>query len=155
MFTALWPHLNERQRRLLLAAEARHLGRGGVTRVALAAGVSRQTVHQALHEVEAPPGPSGRVRRPGGGRKKTAAKDPQVVADLEALVDPQTRGDPMSPLRWTCKSTRQLGQALAAAGHQVSHRWPNCCIGTATVCKRQVRREKAPSIPTEMPSFAT
>ena len=122
MFAVLWPHLNERQRRLLLAAEARHLGRGGVTRVAVAAGVSRQTVHQALHELEAPPGQPGRVRRPGGGRKKTVAKDPGVVADLEALVDPQTRGDPMSPLRWTCKSTRQLALALAGTGHHVSHR---------------------------------
>ena len=98
------------------------MGRGGVTRVAVAAGVSRQTVHQALHELEAPPGQPGRVRRPGGGRKKTVAKDPGVVADLEALVDPQTRGDPMSPLRWTCKSTRQLALALAGTGHHVSHR---------------------------------
>jgi hypothetical protein len=114
------PHLNEPQRRVLLAAEARALGRGGITRVARAAGVSRATIHAALHEEVVPS--AVRLRRSGGGRKKTRDRDPTLVADLEALVSPDTRGDPMSPLRWTCKSTRQLATALKERGHQVSER---------------------------------
>jgi hypothetical protein len=115
------PHLNERQRRLLLAAEARAVGYGGVARVARAAGVSRQTIHTGLHDLDQPDSPAARVRRPGGGRKAAPTHDPTLRADLEALVDPDTRGDPMSPLRWTCKSTRQLATALAERGHRVSH----------------------------------
>src|SRR3712207_3706481 len=119
---AILPHLNEKQRRVLLAAEARALGHGGITRVARAAGVTRATIHTALHEhADAVPS-SARVRRPGGGRKATRDRDPTLVADLEALVSPDTRGDPMSPLRWTCKSTRQLAAALQQRGHQVSER---------------------------------
>jgi DNA-binding phage protein len=118
---AIVPHLNERQRRLVLAAEARALGRGGVTRVARAAGVTRATIHAALHELDQPAPPTERVRRAGGGRKRQRDHDPTLLADLEALIDPQTRGDPMSPLRWTCKSTRQLAAALQAQGHAVSH----------------------------------
>ncbi len=121
-FAAILPHLNEKQRRVLVAAEARALGRGGITRVARAAGVSRALIHTALHEQEqALPAPE-RVRRSGGGRKRTRDRDPTLVADLEALVSPDTRGDPMSPLRWTCKSTRQLATALQQQGHQVSER---------------------------------
>lgn len=117
---AILPHLNEKQRRILLAAEARALGYGGITRVARAAGVSRNTIHQALQEQDqGGPAPVG-VRRHGGGRKKTRDRDPTLLADLEALVNPDTRGDPMSPLRWTCKSTRQLAIALQQRGHQVS-----------------------------------
>jgi len=115
------PHLNERQRRLVLAAEARALGWGGVTRVARAAGVTRPTIHAALHELDQPAPPPTRVRRAGGGRKRQRDHDPTLLADLEALIDPQTRGDPMSPLRWTCKSTRQLAAALQAQGHAVRH----------------------------------
>src|SRR3712207_5571438 len=107
---ALLPHLNEQQRRVLLAAEARALGRCGITRVARGAGVSRAAIHAALHEQPVPS--AARVRRSGGGRKKTRDRAPSLVADLEALVSPDTRGDPMSPLRWTCKSTRQLATAL-------------------------------------------
>ncbi len=119
---AVLPYLNERQRRLVLAAEARALGRGGVVRVARATGVSRPTIHQGLRELVQPPGPGERVRRPGGGRKALTERDPALLADLEALVDPDTRGDPMSPLRWTCKSTSQLASALAGRGHPVGQR---------------------------------
>lgn len=115
------PFLNERQRRLVLAAEARALGWGGVTRVAHAAGVTRPTIHAALHELDQPAPPMDRVRRAGGGRKQQRDHDPTLLGDLEALIDPQTRGDPMSPLRWTCKSTRQLAAALQAQGHAASH----------------------------------
>ena len=119
---AVLPHLNERQRRLFLAAEARALGHGGIARVAQAAGVSRPTIHKALHELDGPTSPTSRVRRPGGGRKPTQRDDATLLADLEALVEPATRGDPLSPLRWTCKSTRQLADALAQRGHRVSRR---------------------------------
>ncbi len=121
--TSLWPHLNERQRRLLLGAEARELGWGGVSTVALAVGVSRSTVTSAVAELELPPElAEGRSRRAGGGRKSAVVNDPGLAAALDALVDPETRGDPESPLRWTCKSTRQLATALTADGHPVSDR---------------------------------
>jgi hypothetical protein len=119
---AVLPSLNEQQRRLLLAAEARSLGRGGVARVARAAGVSRPTIYQGLSELAGPRAAPGRVRRPGGGRKQLREQDPSLATDLEALVDPDTRGDPMAPLRWTCKSTRQLAAALAQRGHRVGYR---------------------------------
>ena len=119
----LWPHLNERQRRLLLGSEARELGRGGVVAVAGAAGVSRSTVTNAVAELDLGTKlPEGRSRRAGGGRKGAADKDPGLPAALDALVDPETRGDPESPLRWTCKSTRQLATTLTAQGHPVSDR---------------------------------
>jgi len=121
---AILPRLDERQRRLLLAAEAHALGRGGVTRVARAAGVSRPTIHKGLAEFARGPEmdlPVGRARRPGGGRKRLREKDPGLVGALEALVDPETRGDPDSPLRWTCKSVRKLAEALCRQGHRVSH----------------------------------
>lgn len=116
------PQLTERQRRVVLAAEARALGRGGVTRVARAAHVSRTTVHSALAELDQAGPEDGHSRRPGGGRISRQESDPTLVRDLEALIEPTTRGDPMSPLRWTCKSTRQLAGALQAQGHQVSYR---------------------------------
>ena len=119
---AVLPHLNEKQRRLMLAAEARALGRGGISRVALASGVSRPTIRKALRELAGPSGPAGRIRRSGGGRKRTVDLDPSLRADLERLVDPVTRGDPMSPLRWTCKSVRKLADELKEQGHCVSHR---------------------------------
>ena len=119
----LWPHLSERQRRLLLGAEARELGWGGVSAVARAASVSRTTVTLAVADVGSPPAlPVGRSRRAGGGRKGALEKDPGLAAALDALVDPVTRGDPESPLRWTSRSTRTLAAALTAAGHPVSER---------------------------------
>ncbi len=119
-YAALTPHLNERQRRLWAGAEARAVGRGGVSLVARATGVSRQTLHNALKELDSPPLVGGRVRRAGGGRKRLREHDPELAAALDALVDPDSRGDPMSPLRWTCKSTGQLALALTRGGHPVS-----------------------------------
>ena len=117
--------LDERLRRLLAATEAKVLGHGGVTAVALATGVSRRAIHAGLKELDARPAESAasgrRIRRPGGGRKKATAKDLTLMADLERLVEPVTRGDPQSPLRWTCKSLRRLAQELVAMGHRVSH----------------------------------
>ena len=101
----LWPDLTERQRRLLLGAEARELGWGGIAAVARAAGVARSTVTIAVAELDAPPQVEpGRSRRAGGGRKAVVDNDPGLAQALDALVDPVTRGDPESPLRWTCKS---------------------------------------------------
>ncbi len=118
----VWPHLNERQRRLLLGAEADSLGRGGVAAVARAAGVSRPTVAKGVQDLQQPAELIRGARRPGGGRKRLALKDPGLVAALEALVVPATRGDPESPLRWTSMSTRQLADALATGGHRVGYR---------------------------------
>jgi len=118
---ALFPHLTERQRRLAAAADARALGYGGVSRVARATGMSRVTIHRGLAELEVEALPPERSRRPGGGRKKIRDQDSLVLAHLQALVDPSSRGDPESALRWTCKSTRQLARALAEQGHRVSH----------------------------------
>jgi Rhodopirellula transposase DDE domain len=119
-FEALLPHLDERAQRLYLGAEARSLGHGGVAAVARAAGVSRVTVTAGAAELEAGKEPLGRVRRPGGGRKRAAAVDPGLVPALLALVEPEERGDPVSPLRWTAKPTRALAAELTAQGHKVS-----------------------------------
>jgi hypothetical protein len=119
-YAAISPHLNERQRRLWAGAEARSLGRGGVSLVSRAIGLSRMTLHKALKELDAPPLSAGRVRQPGAGRKPLRERDPELEAALDALVDPDSRGDPMSPLRWTCKSTGQLALALTRGGHPVS-----------------------------------
>src|SRR5260370_280589 len=125
--TKLLRHLDERQRRLLAAAEARALGYGGVAQVARACGLSRPTIHKALAELEEAPLPAERVRRAGGGRKKTRDLEPALLQALERLIDPVTRGDPTSPLRWTCKSTRHLADALAALGYTVSQE-PACIL---------------------------
>jgi hypothetical protein len=117
----LLPSLDERQRRLVLGAEAQAIGRGGISAVAAAAGVSRPTVRRGLAEVRAGAAPTDRVRAARGGRKRLTETDPRLLAALEALVDPDSRGDPSSPLRWTTKSTRALADALTAAGHPCSH----------------------------------
>ena len=114
------PHFDERQRRLWACAEARALGRGGVTLVSRATGMSRQTLHVGMKDLEASPSNDGRVRRAGAGRRPLQATDPELAAALDALIDPDVRGDPESPLRWTCKSTGQLALALTRGGHRVS-----------------------------------
>jgi len=122
IFSMVLPQLDERQRRVLLGAHAKVLGHGGIARVAEASGMSRPTVIKAVQELETSSLATGRVRRPGGGRKRAEDKNPKLMAALEDLVDPDSRGDPMSPLRWTCKSTRQLATILTEQGHPVSHR---------------------------------
>jgi DDE family transposase len=127
-YERLGPVLNERQRRLWAATEALALGRGGISRLAEATGLSRPTVRAGIRELqqqERDPGQAlepGRVRRPGGGRPPLTATDPTLLGDLERLIDPVTRGDPGSPLRWTCKSTAKLAAALRARRHTVSAR---------------------------------
>ena len=119
-YGAIFPHLDERQRRLLLGAEARALGHGGIRLVARAAGVREATVSLGVDELESGAGPLGRARRQGGGRKRLADTDPGLVPALLALVEADERGDPVTPLRWTTKSTRNLAGELTAAGHPVS-----------------------------------
>jgi transposase len=121
-YAVLRPHLDERQRRLVLGLEASELGRGGITAVAAATGVHPDTIARGVREVAGESEPTSRVRAPGGGRKKLAQTDPELTAALQALVDPATRGDPMSLLVWTTKSTKKLAVALTATGHRVSDR---------------------------------
>ncbi len=118
-FEAVFPHLDERQRRLVMAAEARALGHGGIRAVARATGVREATVSRGVDELDAGAPPLGRVRRPGGGRKRAVEVDPGLRPALLALVEPDERGDPMSPLRWTTKSTRKLAEELTRQGHRV------------------------------------
>lgn len=115
--------LDERGRRALAAAEAVVWGRGGISAVARATGLSRPAIARGIRELrgEVPPAAPGRIRRPGGGRKALETQDPTLRADLERLVEPSTRGDPESALRWTCKSVRRLARELQAQGHQVSY----------------------------------
>lgn len=126
-FELLRPLLNERLRRRWAAAEALSLPRGGVRIVAEATGLARTTIWAGTRElrrqVDAPTDDRNaqRVRRPGGGRHFREDEDPTLVRDLEALVEPTTRGDPQSPLRWTCKSTRNLADELQRQGHRISH----------------------------------
>ena len=130
-YELLRPLMDERMRRQWAASEALSLKRGGVTVVARATGLSRTTIGHGMQELreranlgiedeccisELPT----RVRHPGGGRHPLKVNDPTLVRDLEALIEPTTRGDPQSPLRWTCKSTRNLAEALSRQGHRVS-----------------------------------
>jgi Rhodopirellula transposase DDE domain len=119
-FESLRPHLDEKARRLVLGAEAAVLGRGGIKRVAAATGSHPDTVARGVREVRSADPADGRVRRPGGGRRPATEADPELVAALEKLVAPQTRGDPESPLRWTTVSTRDLAATLTQQGHPVS-----------------------------------
>ena len=119
---SVWPLLDERTRRLTAANEARNLGHGGIAKVNRACGLSRKAIAKGIREIEAGTlPPPGRIRQPGAGRKKITAHDPRLLGALERLVDPETRGDPESPLRWTCKSTRNLAAQLSRKKHPVSH----------------------------------
>ena len=124
-YALLSVHLDERGRRLLVAAEALVLGHGGITAVALETGVSRPTITAGIRELEgqsSSPVPDDRVRREGGGRKSIVQNNPEILTALDRLVDPVTRGDPESPLRWTCKSLRKLADELVRLGFSVSYR---------------------------------
>ncbi len=124
-YQRLSPSLNERSRRLWAATEAVSLGWGGVTAVGQATGLARKTIHAGIRELKAgdrdPSSvlPSDRVRRPGGGRKSVGEQQPMMAAALEALVEPTARGDPQSPVRWTCKGTRRLATELRRQGYRV------------------------------------
>ena len=150
-YEALAGRFDEATLRLWAAAEARSLGRGGVSLVARAVGVSRTTIYAGLAEIEqagkqrfvpatAPPG--RRVRAPGGGRKKLSSLDASLLDDLDALVEPTARGDPSSPLRWTCKSTTRLAEELRAQGHRVSQRSVCTLLGQLGYSLQSVRKSR-------------
>ncbi len=120
MFTTVMPLLDERQRRVLAGAQARALGRGGMAAVSRAADMARSTVQKAVAEVNAGVDPTAPVRRAGAGRKKLIDKDAELLVELDDLVEPEARGDPMCPLQWTSKSTGNLADTLVERGHQVS-----------------------------------
>ncbi len=120
-FGAAWPHLDERTRRIMAATEAVSLGYGGVSVVARACGLSRKAIRNGILELQEGTPLAGRIRRPGAGRKSITESDPSLVQTLEGLIDEQTRGDPESALRWTCKSTRAIAQELAQQKHPASH----------------------------------
>jgi transposase len=121
-YGVLRPLLDERARRLVVAAESQTAGRGGISAVSRATGVSRQVIRQGVAELKEPMAMSpSRIRRQGGGRKKAADVDPSLKRDLEKLLESTTRGDPESPLRWTCKSVRNLTAELRRMNHVVSH----------------------------------
>ncbi|HWE38478.1 MAG TPA: ISAzo13 family transposase [Isosphaeraceae bacterium] len=147
-FEALKPVMNKRTRRLWAATEARAIGRGGITRVSQATGISPVTIRAGLSQLERPAEPEaaqatgGRVRRPGGGRKPLTHHDPGLLAALESLVEPLTRGDPRSPLRWTCKSTAKLAAELKAQGHAVSPRTINTLLAQLGYSLQSVRKAR-------------
>ncbi len=136
-FQMLSPSMNERMVRLWSGAEAKLIGWGGVTIVSRATGIAHTTIRRGIRELDQqadqPAACAGqaRIRRPGGGRKKIAQSDPELLAALESLVDPLTRGDPESPLRWTCKSTRRLAEELAKLSHPVCARTVGYLLGEA------------------------
>ena len=156
MFSSLWPHFDERDRRLVAAACARAMGHGGVTAVSKTAGLSRPTIIKAISELDEAPFATGRVRRQGGGRYGATEADPGLESALDALVDPDSRGDPESPLRWTVKSVRQLASVLSEGGHPVA---PST-VGTLLhqlgySLQANTKRSRAPSTLTAMPSSVT
>lgn len=140
--------LTENTLRLWAAVEAMSLGRGGITLVAGVTGLSRTTIHAGIKELEQPLGKerSGtarfRIRRPGGGRKLLTEQQPELLAELERLVDPLTRGDPRSPLRWTCKSTPRLAAELRSGGYQVSQRTVCALLGSLGYSLQSVRKSR-------------
>ena len=136
-FEVVLPHMNEVQRRVVAGAAAEMLGRGGKTAVATASGMSRNTVIKAEAEVAAGIEPSARLRAPGGGDKPLIDKQPGLLEALDELVHPETRGNPMSLLRWTSKSSTKLADELVRRGFDgvVAARCCACCTSSATRCR--------------------
>ena len=147
-YQALSGRLNEATLRVWAAVEARSLGRGGVSFVAKATGLSRTTIHAGLSELKGSAPSTAehhrqpRIRASGGGRKKLIDKDTRLLSDLDALVEPTTRGDPMSPLRWTCKSTYRLAQELRRRGHAVSQRTIHDLLGRQGFSLQSTRKTR-------------
>jgi hypothetical protein len=151
-YELLFPAMTERMRRQWASSEAVALGRGGVTLLAAVTGLSRTTLTAGIHELQeqtrgdARPLDPNRCRRRGAGRPFLETDDATLLSDLEELVDPATRGDPMSPLLWTCKSTRQLADALQTKGHTVSHRTVGkllSCLGYSLQANRKTREGRS------------
>jgi len=121
-YKTLLPHLNERVKRLVCAADAIALGFGGVSMISKASGISRVTITKGKKEIYDEPIPEDRIRKAGAGRKNIFKNNPGIEKKLETMIDPVTRGDPMSPLKWTCKSTREIADNLKKQGNKISHR---------------------------------
>lgn len=119
----LLPRLNERDKRIACATEAQSWGYGGIVAVHRATGIAQSTIRRGVRDLEVEPDTAGasRVRAPGGGRKRAQESDPELLNALDTLIEPETRGDPESPLRWTTKSTRNLADELTGVGHPISH----------------------------------
>src|ERR1017187_1214978 len=120
-FSSVWLLLDERSRRLMAASEALALGYGGVSRIRRASGLSRKAIAKGIREIADGNAAPGRIRRLGAGRKNIVERDPKLLVSLDRLIEPGTRGDPESPLRWICKSTRSLAAQLTRQKHPVSH----------------------------------
>jgi hypothetical protein len=120
-YAVVLPFLDEKQKRLVVASDVILLGQRTISQLSKASGLSRPTIYKGLHDIQSKRIPDGRIRDSGGGRKSIIEKHPAFQEELEALVDPVTRGDPMSPLRWTCKSTRELANELQSKGYSASH----------------------------------
>ena len=133
-------HLNERTLRIWAATEAKMFGHGGVTALSIVTGLSRATIHRGLKDIKSKKNYIDAVRRPGGGRKKIIETDKTILSALEALLEPATRGDPESVLRWTCKSTRQLANELNKKGYRVSDR-KICDLLSDLGCSLQANRK--------------
>jgi hypothetical protein len=119
---SIWPTLDERTRRLMAANEAIHWGYGGISKVRWACGLSRKAIAKGIHEIQnGIQPPEGKLRRPGAGRKPITEEDPHLLESLDRLIEPETIGDPESPLRWVCKSTRSLSVELSRQRHRISH----------------------------------
>lgn len=117
----LMPHLNERQKRIYLSSEANSIGRGGTTLISRLSNVSRPTIIKGKNDLKSPPLEMPRSRKTGGGRKSIQEKHPEIIEELDKLIEPLTLGDPMTPLRWTCKSTRNLAEELQKKNFKISH----------------------------------
>ncbi len=121
-FDCIWPHLNERTRRLSAAVEAKAIGYGGISIVHRACGLSRSVIAKGIHEIERQEVlPAEKIRSKGGGRKSAEHQDPKIIETIEGLIESETRGDPESPLKWVCKSTRAIAKELAGKDHPISH----------------------------------
>jgi hypothetical protein len=120
-FSEVWSLLDERSRRIMAASEARSWGFGGISKISRACGLSRKAITKGIHEIADGNSIPGRIRRPGAGRKAITLSDPKLLVSLESMIEPETRGDPESPLRWICKSTRTLAAQLTRKNHPVSH----------------------------------
>jgi hypothetical protein len=128
-FAGMWPHLDEHARRLVAASQAVELGYGGISRVSRACGLSRVTLTKGIEELQAAPLAPGRIRHEGGGRHALTSNDPGLAAALDGMAEPTARGDPQSPLRWTCKSARTLAAELSVRRHP-----PMAVAATAGAC---------------------
>lgn len=153
---SVWPLLDERTRRVMAASEAIALGHGGVSLVRRACGLSRKAISKGIREIEEGTAPmEGRIRRPGAGRKPITISDPRLVDKLEEMIGDQTRGDPESPLRWICKSTRAIAKELGRHKHPVSHTKVAQITTSTTVSRAIGRPRREETIRTATHSFDT